>query len=111
RVIQQSPGQDLTGAIYSAGLLESVPDCLEPAVHVLAGNQTPNTGGAIAPGTTGFTAVIKGLPKLHCESVNLAERLGFRRGMFAVRFEPPGNPGAWQPGVCASNPIASLLAL
>jgi hypothetical protein len=109
--IQLSPGQDLTDVVYAAQLLERVPNCPEPVVQVVAGNQAPGMGGSTPPGTTGFTVIIKGMPKLQCEMVNLAERLQIRRGAFAVRFEPPGNPGAWQLGECASNPIASLLNL
>jgi hypothetical protein len=108
RLVQQGAGQDLTNQIYSAGLLQRVPDCTEPVVHVQTGNQVPGSADRAAPGAFGFTIVVKAMPKPHCEAMKRSQQ--FQRP-FAVRFEPPGNRSNWRLGACASNPIPGILAL
>jgi hypothetical protein len=112
RRVQQGTGEDLTQKVYSAGFLERVPDCIEPVVHVLTGNQVPgNTAGRATSVTPGLTLVIKAMPKTHCVALNTSGQVRFAQGSFAIRFEPPGPSTNWRLGECADNPLVRIFNL
>ncbi len=101
-------GEDITEAVYAAGLLDRSPGCnhgdVGLNVEVKGGDLT---GRLSIVGGAGFTVLVRALPYKHCHYFS---KVGTTSPVFQVRGEPPGaRPTAF--GQCINNPALPFITL